>query len=89
MTLCTVYRSGKRAETYLYLSENMEFSDLPETLQRSFGEPQRIMEMELTAQRKLARADVNRVIENLEGCGYFLQMPPERPVEEEISRRFS
>ena len=34
MTPCNVYRSGKKAETYLYLSDGMEFAELPEELQQ-------------------------------------------------------
>jgi len=29
MKPCKVYRSDKKAETYLYLAEDMEFDDLP------------------------------------------------------------
>ena len=38
-------------------------------------EPIFVMEVELSAERKLAREDVNKVKENLEAYGYHVQMP--------------
>ena len=40
-------------------------------------------------ERRLARVDVRAVLERLREPGYFLQLAPELPVEEEISRRFA
>lgn len=86
---CMIYRSDKKQETYLYLALAMEFEDLPEALQQSFGEPAFVMQLELSAEQKLARVDVDKVLHELEEQGYYLQLPPKLPVEEEISRRFS
>lgn len=87
--LCTVYRSDRRTETYLYLADGFEFTDLPEELQAHFGAPALVMRLKLTRDRKLARVDVEKVITSLDEEGFFLQLPPEFPVEEEITRRFS
>ena len=87
MKLCKVYRSDKKAETYLYLASDREFGDLPEELQRSFGEPAFVMQIALTPDRKLARVDVVSVLDSLEKDGYYLQLPPQLPVEEEIRRK--
>lgn len=89
MSRCKIYRSGKRAETYLYLCAGKDLADLPEGLLNSFGEAHFVMELDLDTRLKLARVDVGRVIESLQQVGYFLQLPPELPVEEEISQRFS
>lgn len=89
MKRCDVYRSDKKTETYLYLSDNLAFEDLPMELQKQFGVPAFVMRLELTADRVLARADVREVLMCLEDPGYYLQLPPELPVEEEIARRFS
>lgn len=88
MTLCRIYRSDKKAETYLYLRHDLEFSDLPVELQASFGEPAFVMQLALTRSRQLSRVDVEKVLNALQEPGFFLQLPPELPVEEEISRRF-
>jgi len=89
MKPCKVYRSDQKAETYLYLAEDMAFDDLPEELRKRFGEPVFVMRLELSTDRTLARVEVERVMESLAEQGYFLQLPPELPVEEELTRRFS
>ena len=89
MKPCTVYRSDKKAETYLYLADKTAFDDLPEELRERFGEPALVMRLKLSADLKLARADVEKVLENLEEQGFYLQLPPKLPIEEEISRQFS
>ncbi len=86
MTACNVFRSDKNTETYLYLAEDNEFADLPAELQQSFGEPAFVMRLELSPERKLARVDVKKVVQGLLEQGYYLQLPPKLPVEEEITR---
>lgn len=73
---CTVFRSSLKDFTYIYLSEDSEFDDLPISLRKVFGEPGFVMSLELTPQRKLAYEDVNQVMQNLAEQGYHLQMPP-------------
>lgn len=86
-TLCKVYRSGRRAETYLYLAHDQDFADLPDDLRNAFGEPEFVMHLNLAPGRRLARVAVEDVRAALAAEGYFLQLPPELPVEEEIARR--
>lgn len=73
---CSVVRSGLKDFTYLYLLEGFDFDDLPVALKSVFGEPEFVMDLELTAERKLAYEDVNQVMQNLDEQGYHLQMPP-------------
>ena len=89
MARCTVYRSSRKEETYLFLAEDTQFEDLPEELQRTFGDPLRVMELDLGQTRRLARADPGEVRARLESVGYFLQLPPDLPVEELIRRRLA
>jgi len=89
MRSCKVYRSEKKAETYLYLADEMEFDDLPAELKNRFGEPVFVLGLQLTADRKLARVETESVLASLEEHGFYLQLPPQLPVEEEISRHFS
>ena len=86
---CLVYRSDKKQETYLYLADGLDFEDLPPELQRTFGEPALVMSLNLEPDSKLARVDVENVLQSLKERGYYLQLPPELPIEEEISRRYS
>ena len=47
------------------------------------------MHLQLGPERRLARVPVERVLQALGDPGYFLQLPPELPIEDEITRRFS
>ncbi len=87
--ICGVFRSEKKTETYLYLARSTEFEDLPGDLQQVFGQPLLVMNLVLSPQRELAQVDVNTVIKSLETEGYFLQLPPKTPTEEEITRWLS
>jgi len=87
--ICSVLRSEKRNETYLYLAPGFEFEDVPAELQEVFGQPQSVMSLVLSPERKLAQVDVNTVIESLADKGYFLQLPPKTPTEEAITRWLS
>lgn len=62
---------------FLYLREQDAFELIPETLRSRFGPPQFVMELALTPERKLARADVAVVMENLADQGFHLQLPPD------------
>lgn len=73
---CSVVRSSLKEYTYIYLLEGQEFEDLPDELQQLFGEPDFVMNLELTPHRKLAYEDINLVMQNLAEHGYHLQMPP-------------
>ena len=61
---------------YLYLAREDDFDCVPELLLRRFGQPRKVMELELHEGRPLARADVAEVMRQLEEEGYYLQMPP-------------
>ena len=74
---------------HLYLAHDRAFDDLPADFRRAFGEPVFVMHLELRPDRPLARVPVERVIEALGDQGYFVQLPPELPIEDEIARRFS
>ena len=73
---CTVVRSSERDFTYLYLRDGFVFEDLPGELQKMFGTPQEVMQLELTAGRQLAQQDVKQVMSEVEAQGFFLQLPP-------------
>ncbi|MEP1595585.1 MAG: YcgL domain-containing protein, partial [Halieaceae bacterium] len=46
------------------------------SLLAQFGEPESVMTLLLTADRKLARASAAEVLTSIEEKGFFLQMPP-------------
>jgi uncharacterized protein YcgL (UPF0745 family) len=49
-------------------------------LRKVFGEPEFVMSLELTTDRKLANEDVRRIMQHLAEQGYHLQMPPQEDV---------
>jgi len=73
---CVVLRSRLKDFTYLYLLAGQDFDDLPVALKKVFGDPEFVMTLELTPERKLAYEDVRQVMQNLADKGYHLQMPP-------------
>ena len=73
---CFIYKSLKKQDLYLYMDKKDDFSELPSTLYESIGEPVFVMQLELTAERKLAREDAQKVIAQLKNKGFFIQMPP-------------
>jgi uncharacterized protein YcgL (UPF0745 family) len=73
---CFVYKSLRMADTYVYLREADGFGAMPSALAEQLGELAFVIEIELSAQRKLAREDVEVVMVNLGVQGYHLQFPP-------------
>ncbi len=86
---CQIFRSQKKDETYLFLAADQPFEELPEDLLATFGEPVFVMALKLSSKSKLARVETQSVLASLRERGFFLQLPPKLPVEEEISKRFS
>jgi len=73
---CYVYRSSRRADTYVYLPRQDDFSKLPEGLLRMLGRLEFALEFDLAPERRLAREDSATVRANLESQGFHLQLPP-------------
>ncbi|MDG6778982.1 YcgL domain-containing protein [Thiomicrorhabdus sp. zzn3] len=74
----SAYKSPKKDELYLYVPQEDGLEKLPKELLVMFGEPQHVIDFELTPERKLAREDSIKVIEALQSKGFFMQMPPEQ-----------
>lgn len=73
---CFVYKSLRRADTFVYLRERDGFDAIPATLAATLGPLSFVIELALSPERKLAREDVDTVIANLQGPGFHLQLPP-------------
>jgi uncharacterized protein YcgL (UPF0745 family) len=74
---CFIYRSSKKADTYLYLSEEDKLNKLPEGLDKLLGRLEFVMEIDLETIKKLENADVEEVKHNLTDVGFYLQLPRE------------
>jgi uncharacterized protein YcgL (UPF0745 family) len=74
---CWIYKSPLKDEMYLYLAGEADFEPVPTPLMERFGTPVRVMALELHPERRLAREDVCKVMQNLREQGYHLQLPPQ------------
>ena len=86
---CKVYRSERQAYTYLYLAEGKELEDLPAFLLQKFGPPELVLDLDLAQRTKLAQANLETVKTQLLSKGYYLQLPPERSVDDLLQENFS
>lgn len=77
--LCTIYKSPVKADTYLYVENRNDFSKVPEKLLETFGTPVFAMMLNLAKHDKLALADKQKVLSELQSQGFYLQMPPPQP----------
>lgn len=73
---CSIYKSSKKDEMYLYVPKTDGLRKVPEVLMSMFGTPRHVSDMMLTPERKLARADIAQVLDKLAEQGFYLQMPP-------------
>jgi uncharacterized protein YcgL (UPF0745 family) len=76
-----VYKSLKKADTYVFLAARDDFGRLPEPLRTQLGPLQFVLEVALTPERKLAREDAAAVRENLALRGFHLQFPSASDVD--------
>lgn len=71
-----VYKSQRKADTYVYLAARDDFARLPESLRAQLGALQFVLEVALTPERRLARQDPAVVRANLAARGFHVQFPP-------------
>lgn len=76
--LCSIYKTARKDEMYLYVDKKAQFSRVPEALLNQFGTPVLVCDLLLHPEKKLARAAVDEVLKSLEEKGFYLQMPPEK-----------
>jgi hypothetical protein len=75
---CNVYKSPREADMYLYVDRREDLERVPAPLLERFGIPQPVMTLELTPDRKLARARAGQVLDAIREQGFYLQLPPSR-----------
>ena len=74
--LCAVYRSPKKAQTFLFVKKRDDFSEVPEALKKMFGTPTLVTIINLATKTKLGLSDLDKVKESLLSQGFYLQLPP-------------
>ena len=76
MLICSIYKSSKKEEMYLYVEQKNGLKSVPDDLLATFGQTESVMVLLLTKDKKLARVTASDVLAAIEDQGYFLQMPP-------------
>lgn len=79
--LVSIFRSPCRDGMYLYVDRRDGTARVPAPLLDLFGAPVHAMDLLLTPERQLARADAADVLAAIRDRGYFLQMPPQPDAE--------
>lgn len=74
--ICSVFRSSKNQDTYLYVEKAAGLSRVPEDLMKHFGKPVFALTLLLAPGRSLALEDPLKVLAGIDENGYYLQMPP-------------
>ena len=74
--LAFVYKSLKKADTYVFLAGRDDSGRLPEPLRAQLGTLHFVLEVDLSSRRTLAQADPAVVMTNLATRGFHVQFPP-------------
>tara|TARA_R110002049_G_scaffold252264_1_gene427232 strand:+ start:367577 stop:367822 length:246 start_codon:yes stop_codon:yes gene_type:complete len=74
---CFIYRSSKKTDAYLYLSDEDRLNRLPDGLNKLLGHLEFVMQLDLEKINRLANADLEEVKLNLNDVGFYLQLPRE------------
>ncbi|MEE9447050.1 MAG: YcgL domain-containing protein, partial [Arenicellales bacterium] len=68
---CDVYKSARKANTYLYLEAGVPHDELPDALQSLLGELSQFLRLDLNPESKLAQVKPEDVITSIKEQGYF------------------
>lgn len=71
-----VYKSQRKADTFVYLAARDDFEQIPEPLRAQLGPLAFVLEVALTPERKLARGNADEVRQQLATQGFHVQFPP-------------
>lgn len=74
---CTIFKGSREQEMYVFVPRDRGQDNIPDELKQRMGRISEVMTLDITPDRKLARADAGRVLAAIREQGYFLQMPPE------------
>ncbi|MDT8452823.1 MAG: YcgL domain-containing protein [Gammaproteobacteria bacterium] len=83
---CYIYRCSRKPDMYIYLAEEDDFSNVPKEIFNSLGIVSFAMELELSADTKMAREDPVFIMQNLQEHCFHLQLPGQTPIEELMAK---
>ena len=73
---CVVYKGARKSDTYLFVKCDSDISQVPSDLLKALGTLEKVMNLELSPDQTLARADPDTVRQQLRDKGFYLQLPP-------------
>ena len=73
---CVVYKGVRKLEAYLFVKCDSDISQVPSDLLEALGTLEKVMNLELSLDQTLARADPDTVRQQLREKGFYLQLPP-------------
>ena len=73
---CEVYRSNRKAGTYLFVADAEDLGNLPDDLKARLEPLEWVMAIDLAERDPLAATRPATVIDSIESRGFFLQLPP-------------
>lgn len=76
MKLSAVYKSKRKADTYLYVKNKDAFEQVPKALLKQFGQPIFVMYLAIEKHDKIAGIDTQSFVSTLQEKGFYLQIPP-------------
>ncbi|PKG57373.1 YcgL domain-containing protein [Shewanella sp. GutDb-MelDb] len=74
--ICAVYKSLRKADSYLFVEKRDHFERVPDALMEMFGVPKLVMMLPLVKRDHLGFADIKKVESELNAKGFYLQLPP-------------
>ena len=76
--IVSVYKTNKRADTYLYVLKTQDLSKLPAGLMEVFGTPVHAMNLLLKKDKTFARFTRQQLVDALNKDGFYLQLPDKK-----------
>ena len=73
---CEVYRSNRKAGTYLFVADAEDLGNVPDDLKARLEPLEWVMAIDLAERETLAATRPATVIDSIESRGFFLQLPP-------------
>lgn len=83
---CFIYGCSFKPDMYIYLAEEDVFDNVPKEIFNTLGIVAFAMELEITAETKLAREDTDTVLSNLKEHGFHIQLPSNESIESIMAR---
>lgn len=78
---CIVYKSLRKANTYIFIPSGKKTEDLPESILQRLDPFEQVMELAVTPEKKLALTTGKQVLENFDKQGFHLQLPDDRDID--------